>query len=157
MVIPDSILILLRTRGRWEYILHLVWKRPKGSFRRNTTCLTVFRRQIRCWWDSKWLIAVLMDALRINEAFGINFRARGSALNATTWDPFGFQLSITRAGSVLSKLPIVQFSRRRIYIFLTWKQTFSGINTPRVSINKYVQEISFYPINKSGPKMLESL
>lgn len=38
-----------------------------------------------------------MDALRINEAFGINFRARGNALNAATWDTFSFKLSSTRA------------------------------------------------------------
>lgn len=38
-----------------------------------------------------------MDALRINEAFGINFRARGNALNAATWDTFSFELSNTRA------------------------------------------------------------
>lgn len=43
-----------------------------------------------------------MDALRINEAFGINFHARGNALNAATWDTFSFELSSTRAATFYS-------------------------------------------------------
>lgn len=58
-----------------------------------------------------------MDALRINEAFGINFHARGNALNAATWDTFSFELSSTRAATFYSNYCIQRSDHIREHFY----------------------------------------